>query len=237
MSTQIAPLNIQPVNSLANINISGPSGPIGSSCTSSTNVTGIWDGQECVYCSTVNIPSGGAAKGTVIMTNTPTAGTQFTCQYNPVFCDSNSSTVNSDGKCVYPVYTLNCPSGGNLVNGVCVYPPSFTLVCPSGTKLVDGTCNYPPSYQVTCPSGSNLVNGSCVYPDNIKLVCPTNSSVVNGLCQYPPPYPINCPSGSKLYNGSCIFPPSTACPIGTKFINTPSGTGVCQSTGPLVRTS
>jgi hypothetical protein len=98
--------------------------------------------------------------------------------------------------------TPTCPTGYNLVNGVCTPPTG----CPTGLTLSGGQCVPPTS----CPNGQVLSNGQCVPP----TTCPNGETLSGGQCVPP----ATCPSGATLAGSVCTtpaaVPPPTVTPPG-----------------------
>jgi len=126
-----------------------------------------------------------------------------------------------------PPTPLTCPTGQELVGGICQ-----PITCPAGQQLVGNTCQV-----VTCPTGQELVGNTCQ-----AITCPTGQQLVGNLCQ-----PIICPTGQQLVGNLCqpiictggqqLVGSLCACPGGQVFIGAgcrcPAGTidyaGVCKT--------
>jgi hypothetical protein len=110
-----------------------------------------------------------------------------------------------------PTPPLTCPTGQQLVGGVCQ-----PITCPTGQQLVGSTCQ-----PITCPTGQQLVGSTCR-----PITCPTGQQLVGNLCQ-----PIICTGGQVLVGNLCT------CPGGQVFIGAgcqcPAGTidyaGACKT--------
>ncbi len=98
-----------------------------------------------------------------------------------------SKTENLNGEAPPP--TPTCPTGQQLVGGICQ-----PITCPTGYHLVGSTCQA-----ITCPTGQQLVGNTCQ-----PIICPAGQELVGNLCQ-----PIACPGGKVWAAGGC------SCPAGT----------------------
>jgi hypothetical protein len=124
---------------------------------------------------------------------------------NPTPTPEESCTANGgmwyNNMCNYPINTgdggtgggtgggtLECPSGQELVNGVC-----RNIICPIGQELVNGVCTPIATPPPTCPSGQTLVNGVCkpiveesttptpTFPDFSTLDCSALQSEISRI--------------------------------------------------------
>ena len=99
-----------------------------------------------------------------------------------------------------------CPTGEELVNGVCV--------CEEGKERVNGVCVD------KCGTGEERVNGACVCEEGKERVngvcvdkCGTGEERVNGACV--------CEEGKERVNGACV----DKCGTGEERVN---GACVCE---------
>ncbi len=102
---------------------------------------------------------------------------------------SGTITRNPNLNAEAPPPTPTCPTGQELVGGVCQ-----PITCPTGYHLVGSTCQA-----ITCPTGQQLVGNTCQ-----AIICPTGQELVGNLCQ-----PIACPGGKVFIGTGC------QCPAGT----------------------
>ena len=133
-----------------------------------------------------------------------------------------------------------CPSGYQLVDGLCRPIPPTPNPCPTGYHLnsnnvcvADSPSNPPPNYN-PCPTGYHLdpLTNQCV-PD--PYPCPTGYTLQNGVCvpigQNPCPanYHLDasghcvadanpCPANYHVENGHCV-PDPNPCPAGYHISN------------------
>ena len=99
---------------------------------------------------------------------------------------SGTITRNPNLNAEAPPPTPTCPTGQELVGGMCQ-----PITCPTGYHLVGSTCQA-----ITCPTGQQLVGNTCQ-----AIICPTGQELVGNLCQ-----PIACPGGKVFIGTSCPMP-------------------------------
>lgn len=77
---------------------------------------------------------------------------------------------------------LQCGTGTQSVNGVCIPTASGTVTCGANTTLMNGVCvAMPPGTTVTCGTGTELMSGMCVASQVTPTPPALSSVAVTGM--------------------------------------------------------